>query len=130
MEKRNWNEDDSLQDLENKKGKDTADVARRILDWAKQNKLRIAWGEGTTMGSFFPVLDYKGENFWPIAVRSDGVLYIQFKWMKNRPVFNSDEKRLKMLGRINQIEGVALSQEDIHLLPNIPLQDPRLGQTK
>lgn len=106
VEKRQWNEEDFLKDLESKKGKDIADVARRILAWAKQNNLRISWGQGATMGSFFPVLDYKEESFWPIMVRSNGLLAFVFQHMKVRPVFDSKEMRLEFLDHINQIDGV------------------------
>jgi len=122
VEKRKWNEQDFLQDLETKKGKDITDVARRILEWAKERQLKISWGEGVSTGSFFPVFDYKGEDFWPIAVRSNGLLAIEFKHIKDRPVFDSEEKRLEMLDLLNQIEGVDLSKDAINRLPRIPME--------
>ena len=54
------------------------EVAKAILDWAKENVDRIWWGEGKQFGSFTTVVEHKGVPHYPIAVYTRGVVYINF----------------------------------------------------
>src|SRR3990170_5397549 len=56
-EGRQWDEASFFQDLESRCGSNQAGAARKILDWAKANKLRIWWGKGSKDGSFYPMVD-------------------------------------------------------------------------
>ena len=51
-----------------------------------------------------------------------GLLAFVFQHMKVRPVFDSREKRLDFLDRINQIDGVNLPHEKADRNPRIPLE--------
>src|SRR5262249_38311738 len=57
-----WDEASFFEDLRQRRGDKEAEVARTILAWAKKSLLRVWWGKGSKDGSFFPMLDYKGEQ--------------------------------------------------------------------
>jgi hypothetical protein len=69
---RQWDELSFLQELESRCSAEDAEVARKILQWAKSNSLRIDWGKGAKDGSFFPMLDYAGSTYWLISVWTYG----------------------------------------------------------
>ncbi len=99
---------------------EAADVARRILDWSQEHFSFIEW-KGV---SFVPKLDY-GATFThnPITVIGLGKqprVGIKFGRMKNRNGL-SDETRLELLRRLNQIPGVKLTVDKIDKHPMIPL---------
>jgi hypothetical protein len=120
-EERQWDETSFLAALKEKRGPEEADVARSILDWSKSHSLRIWWGRGTKDGSFFPMIDWKGNKNSVISVWSYGRLEIQFQWMKERPPFDSDTKREEFRKRLNQIPGADIPANALALRPRILL---------
>ena len=46
---------------------------------------------------------------------------VQFQYLKNRPAFDSIEKRMELLKRINEIPGVNLPEDGIDRRPSIRL---------
>jgi hypothetical protein len=55
-EERKWDEPTFFADLTRRTGEEEAQVARRILDWAKDRGCWIWWGKGAKDGSFFPMV--------------------------------------------------------------------------
>ena len=117
---RQWDEASFFQDLESRRGPIEAAVARRILDWAKNESLRIWWGKGQQTGSFFPMIDHKKETFWTIAVWTYGTVEIQFQNMRIGP-FNAEANRLQLLKRFNELPGVSIPLDAINRRPSIKL---------
>jgi hypothetical protein len=107
--------------LEEKTSSAEANVARMILDWSKQNFSYINWGAA----SFVPMLEYDSPHaFSPIDVRKSkgGRVVVRFGYiMDKNPPFDTDVKRLDLLGRLNEIPGVTLSQDNISKFPQIPI---------
>lgn len=120
-EKREWNEDLFFPALEQKHGLAEADVARRILKWARDHGMRITWGSGKLDGSFVPVLERGSEMYYPIAVYTYGRVEIQFQWLKSRPPFDDESVRVELLRRLNEIAGVSISDDAITRRPRIDL---------
>jgi hypothetical protein len=50
---RQWDVSSFLQKLRSRRGMEETEVARKILEWAESNRLRIWWGKGQKDGSFF-----------------------------------------------------------------------------
>jgi hypothetical protein len=118
---RTWDEDSFFLDLESRKGKSDADIARKILEWAKDRLPRFWWGKGNIDGSVFPILDYNGINYYPIAIWSYGKLEIQFKLLQSRPPFDAESKRQEILNRLNQIPGFNIPADAITRFPKVEL---------
>lgn len=121
---REWDEASVLQEIEEKRGVDEANVARGLIDWSKENVSQINWGKGANDGSFAPVLDYEAHHkFIPFRVYTYGNAEILFNRMvvrRNAP-FESDDKRLELLRRLNEIPGVDLPEDGIKRRPSIAL---------
>ena len=120
-ETKQWDESSFFQELETRRGKDEEEVARKILEWAKANSLRIWWGKGIRSGSFFPLLDYNGLTHWLISVWTYGSIEVQFKVMKSKPPFDGESKRMELLRRLNEIPGVTIPENAITRRPSITL---------
>jgi hypothetical protein len=116
-----WDEASFLEALTQRHGPQDADVAHTILSWAKRNALRISWGRGAKDGSFFPMLDWKGNKNSVISVWTYGRLEVQFQWMKERAPFDSEGKRQELRERLNRIPGVEIPADAITLRPRILL---------
>jgi hypothetical protein len=120
-ESRQWDEPSFFEDLGSRQSADAVRVAGRILDWAKANGLRIWWGKGAQDGSFFPMLDHRGESHWTISVWTYGRLEVQFQQMKVKLPLDDQSKRQELLRRLNEIPGVAIPADGITRRPSIPL---------
>lgn len=114
-----WDEKLFMAEIE-KLGRDEARIAEKILIWAKEKSIEIAWGKGKT-GTWIPRIEHKGITHSPIAVWSDGRLQISFGRLKEKSPFNDEVNRRKLLTLLNAIPGVNISVEDIGKFPTVPL---------
>lgn len=124
-----WTEETFFPALTNSRygGAPAADVARRLLRWAHSRNLRVWWGEGKQDGSFIPLVDVGDRQHFIIAAWTYGTVEIQFQHMQSRPPFDDLQMRHALLDRLNQIPGVALSEDKINKRPSFMLsvlEDP------
>ena len=119
---RQWDEPSFFAELTTRRGEAEAEVARQILRWAERKGCRIWWGRGVQSGSFLPMVDHAGEQFWTVAVWTYGTVEIQFVYMRRRRPFDAEEKRRELRDRLNAVPGISISEEGIERRPNVPLQ--------
>lgn len=126
--KRQWDESTFFSEMKIRRGTNSVEIARKILDWAKAHTTRIWWGQGATNGSFVPVLEFAGENHQPFAVftgapRENAIASIElyFYWWASKAPFNDKNKRIEILNKLNSIEGISIPIDGIDRRPNIPL---------
>ena len=97
-----------------------AEVARRILEWSKQRFSHIDWQPS----SFVPVYEYGSQSSHnPLTVYGYAKtprVQVKFGRMKTQNGF-SDEMLKNLLKRLNEINGVSISQKKIHKYPTIPI---------
>lgn len=105
-----------------------ADVAKRILDWSRQNFSRVNWKHS----SFVPVLEYGAEfTHNPITVFAGGKVPrvgIKFGRMKNRNGLPK-ETLIELFRRLNDIPGVHLPPDTMDKYPNILLSTLAKGNS-
>jgi hypothetical protein len=118
---RQWDEASFCENLRQRRGDKEAEAARTILAWAKKSVPRIWWGKGTKDGSFYPMLDYKGEQHFVTSVWTYGKVEVPFQQMLTRKPFDAEAKRLELRDRLNKIPGVAIPADAITRRPSIPL---------
>ncbi len=123
---RRWDEASFFEDLRARRGKDEAAVARSLYDWALANLPRVTWGGGKNDGSFVPVLDHKGAPYYPLALYTYGRFEVQFQHMRARP-FDDENMRRELLRRLNEIDGIEISEDKITKRPSIPFSTLRNG---
>lgn len=126
-ETKQWDEKSFFEELEARHGAEKAEVARRILEWARGQKLRIWWGKGAKYGTFYPMFDHDGRGHWTMSAWTKGDILIPFGWIKRTPAFAEESTRDDLLERLNRIPGVSLPPESIDFFPAFDmhlLQEP------
>ena len=103
-------------------------VARRLLDWAQSRNLRIIWGKGFQIGSFYPTLDHGGVTHRLFGVFTSGSAEVLFEYYKFREPFVAEEKRHEIRGKLNAIQDVTIPEDAIAIRPNIRLSVLTRGQ--
>jgi hypothetical protein len=115
-----WDEETFFANL-NQKDEAAEPVAGQILAWAKQNLTSVWWGEGSKDGSFVPTFLHASQKHQLFAVWTNATVEIYFQWYQHKDPFKSDQSRLEILKRLNEIEGVNLSNAEINKKPSIKL---------
>lgn len=111
-ESRQWDEPSFLATLEENHGAEIRGVAEALLRWSRARGLRLWWGFGKIHGSFFPMLDFAGEQHTTFAVwNSAGTIEVRLKTL-GFPFHTEDRKR-ELLGRLQAIPGVFPSLEHV-----------------
>ena len=82
------------------------------LDWSERNSTRTGWGEGTRIGSCYPIVEKTGIQYYPYFLWTYGRVEIQCKWMRLRPPFTDDAQMSEWARRLNEIPGVEIRPED------------------
>ena len=70
----------------------------------------------------YPILDNEHGKQRAFVLWTGGNVQIPFDVMMSSPPFSDQEKRLELLRRLNEIEGVALSPDVIDRWPNTPIE--------
>ena len=126
-----WDEATFFTELQRRNGDDAVLAARGILDWATSN-VEVWWGRGKINGSFVPYLYHKDVQHQLFAVWTNGGVEIYFYWYSFKTPFDSEEMRLELLNKLNQIEGVNIPREGINRRPSFNLsllaQEEKLEQ--
>lgn len=120
-EKKQWDEASFLTEVAEKNGQEAADVSKRIVDWAAAKGMRLWWGKGSRSGSFFPMIDHLGQQYWSFAVVTYGKIEFQFQMMKSRPPYDRPELRRALIEKLNRIDGVSIPPDAIDRRPSIPI---------
>lgn len=102
-------------------------VGRQIYEWSQRNMSRIWWGHGALYGSFVPEFDFGGLTYQPFAVWTNGYINIYFQYFRRRPPFESEQKRLELLGLLNAFLPKRLPSEGINKQPGISMTDIAKG---
>ena len=112
-----WDEKSFFEDLEERRGKSDANIARAVLDWAKSKSLRIHWGKGGVEGTYYPVLDHKGKANKIFGVYSPGKILVDFQ---SNPL-EKEEQKFELMNRLNAIDGVAFQEKYIDSWGSFPI---------
>jgi hypothetical protein len=119
---RKWDEASFFADLQ-ARSPEAVPVARRIFDWVQPLVTRIAWGMGTQLGSFVPVLHHGGIEHKLFAVYTNGSFETFFQYYLYKPPFTSEDLRVEKLNRLNAIAGISLPPDGIARRPSFPLKE-------
>lgn len=91
-----------------------------MFEWLKPQMTRFWYGAGK-WGSMLPILKFLGVEHYPIKIWSTGNIVIYFQFLKGRPPFDDEQKRIELLNRLNTINGVNISIDKISVRPNCPI---------
>ena len=115
-----WTEETFLKELLNQRGQQETEAAQKILEWVKPIvKDNIKCGTSSDY-SLFPILNRNGDKIYSFGIWRNGDIEIYFQYMREIPPFDSEEKRIELLNRLNLIKGASLSKERISGRPRLP----------
>lgn len=114
-----WDESSFLNALASRKSPAEEYVARCILEWAHQQKLRILPGKGAD-GSLVPVLDYPPQSQQLFGIWTSGTIEFLFQYYR-QPPFNTPSGKRELMERLNEIAGLDLTETHVSKRPNRPL---------
>lgn len=117
---RQWDETSFFEDLAKGTGAGEVQVARRLLDWAVQNRLFVYWGRGKG-GTFTPVLEHGDYRYQMLTVYGYGPVDVNFQWFATKPPFDEEGRRAELVRRLNEIPGVTIPENVVNKRPTIQL---------
>lgn len=120
-EGREWNEGSFFKFMSENCAPEEVEVGRKLYDWFGGKGHRIWWGKGHTLPGFVPVLDLENSKHQLCEIWGKGTLEILFQWYANKAPFDSEEERIQLLNKFNEIPGVDLPLDSINRRPTIPL---------
>ncbi|QDT48934.1 hypothetical protein Pan258_29810 [Symmachiella dynata] len=123
-EMRQWDEDSFFGQLATERGQTDVAIARKLLEWAQTNNVRVWWGQGKTMGSFIVIYDdHNGKHHLFGVWSSNGRVEVQFQHLLWKPPFESDEQRLEVINRFRSIDGIDFPDDAVNRRPSVLLSD-------
>lgn len=78
-------------------------TAELLIEWAKNRKLKISWGTGSIKASFTASAVFDGIEYPMLMIYSTGRVDILLSQLKATGKFSSDESRLNVIERFNEI---------------------------
>lgn len=117
-----WDEASFIKEMETRHGPEAARVAKVVLEWSAVAFSRIFLGSGEGYGTFTPILQVGKDKYRFFRVSTDQpVIDINLRYLKDKPPFMQEEKRLEFLRRLNEIPGLNLLPDVIENDLVIPL---------
>lgn len=116
-----WTEDRLLAAFEAKRPPEEVKIARAVLDWMKGTGLPLVFGTGLQNGSVYPLLKVRGVDINPAYLNTDGKVWLQFKALEGKPLFDDPTLRLQMMRMFAAIDGTNLDETSINRWPTVPL---------
>ena len=117
-----WTEEAFLADLERRAGADVIGTARRIAEWATARGLEVRFGGGRIDGSLTPSIERSGMSYYLATVWSYGKLEFAFEQLRNRPPYDDEARRRRLVAEINEIPGVDVPADAFNRRPSITLR--------
>ena len=95
--------------------------ARAILEWGKERMPHLWWGSGLIDGSVYLGRQVGPDLHYLLSLWTGDRVEFLFERMKTRPVFESEEKRLRLLHMLNEEVGLHIPDEKVGVRPSVPL---------
>jgi hypothetical protein len=118
---RSWDENAFFAALAAGRDEQETAFARKLYAWAGERGWKHTFGTGSVEGTWLPALTRSEADYFPIVVRSSGVIRIRFQHLAATAAFAEAKVRLALLEQVNMISGAELGPEVIERNPSIPL---------
>jgi len=123
-QRRHWSEEEFFAQLESGHGTAIADASRKLLTGLRGIEgVEIWWGQGMRTGSLTPWI-LKGAVKYQFFTLYSARARIEFSFgvLKNRPEFESAERREELRCRLNALDGFDIPPEGIEKWPSLPVE--------
>jgi hypothetical protein len=112
---RQWDRVSFFAALTERNDPQTFQVAEKLATWMERNADRIDFGSGAKDGSMIMVVG----GSVPCTIWSYGRLEIEFQYLMRSAPFKEETKRVELLSRLNQIDGMNFPSDVITRRPSI-----------
>ena len=112
---RQWDRVSFFAALTERNDPQTIQVAEKLATWMERNADRIDFGSGAKDGSMIMVVG----GSVPCTIWSYGRLEIEFQYLMRSAPFIEETKRVELLTRLNQIDGMNFPGDVITRRPSI-----------
>jgi hypothetical protein len=116
---RQWDEASILADIERRHGPEALRAAQKIIEWIKKTA-EVWYGRGSKDGSVGLIVTTDGLMYSPLFLWTYGRIEVAFQYLK-RP-FDDATKREELRKRLNEIEGINISEDAIYRRPSIQIK--------
>lgn len=123
--KKEYAREDFFQSLEsNKVAEEDVEVIKNVMAWSEGLASSVSFGDSYSEGGlgFRPSVRLGEKEFTLFRIGTSGGIDIHFKDWVNQPPFDSREKRVEMLGRLNGIKGVRIPESKVIDRPPLPVR--------
>jgi len=117
-----WTEAEFLAELAKNTTPDDAATAKKIKDWADENGIKHDFGSGGELGSLFLEYMRNKRALVSLTLNTDGNIRVDFRWMRTYPPFTDQLKRIELVKKLNEINGVQLSENLTEGYPTFPIR--------
>lgn len=110
---------------DNKVPGEDLEVVRDLMEWSEGLASSVSFGDNVTEGGrvgFQPAVRLGDREVSLFRVGTNGGIDIHFKDWVDLPPFDSREKRIEMLGKLNGIRGVRIPESKVIDRPPIPVR--------
>jgi hypothetical protein len=111
-----------FKEMEEYAGAERAKIAREIFDWSQSYANYNWYGKGRRgLGSFVPVTNKGDMEVMPFAIWTTGQVEIYFQHYNRRPPMDKLENKRQLMDRLNKIDGVEITAEQLDRRPSFDL---------
>lgn len=127
---RPWTEEEYLDRIEVTHGSEYRRTAEAYLAWGRANGGEAEWGSGTTRGSLQFAWEADGHRVRPLALLTNGWLYVPFARLAKTPAFADRGRRQSFADKLEVINGVTVPADGIDRWPEIPAETLGTAQAR
>jgi hypothetical protein len=114
--------EDFLEGMIGQRGEAEKAVAERVIEWSGREGLEPGFSKtSSTFSAFIPTLKHRDERWYPISLQTTGQVVLQMQWLKLKPPFDAKANQTELLNKLNEIPGVAITEDRIGGRPGIRL---------
>ncbi len=101
------------------------EVIRKLIEWSEGISDSVTFGDSSTEGGrvgFRPMMRSQDKDVSLFWISTDGRIEVYFENWIHIPPFDSREKRVELLRRLNAIKGVSIPENKIVAKPPVPVK--------
>jgi len=109
---------------DNKVPEEDVEVITSLMSWSEGLASSVSFGDSVSEGGlgFRPAVQLGGKDISLFRVGTNGGIDIHFKDWVDLPPFDSREKRVEMLSKLNGIKGVRVPESKVIERPPVPVR--------
>ncbi|MCA9172803.1 MAG: hypothetical protein KDB23_34330, partial [Planctomycetales bacterium] len=118
---RAWSEQAILDAIGMRHGSEERDAAIKFLEWIRPRVDEMSVGTGATDAGIVPTITTATQSIGICRLRTHGTIAFRLRLLAADPAFESESERVELIDRLNRIDGVEFSRDDLSKSLQVPL---------